>query len=578
MAGFTLGGWQNRTICSLDRMGFGRFYGAITSPMRFFCLSFFLFLFVVFDARGQAPEEMKQHRSEVMGEVFVAIPFTPVLFAQHETTVAQWQTFLADSKYVWDHKPHFAQGQDHPVVMVTLQDAQAFCAWLTDKERQQGKLNESQTYRLPTSEEWDAAVGLLRTRKTDLDMDEQVQDDRAFPWGSEWPPPAGSGNFAEAEIPNYSDGDIFTAPVGKFKASAEGLYDLAGNVWEWTWKGEVRAEQDGVLRGGSWAYFRADCLRSSYLYKVPGQLRMPTVGFRCVFEDRQRTAVMLVTMEQEKKRLRDQRRSEVMGGPVNPSEVEEMRKKLMSTDVSRTLPDTAALKPATAGGVYKNSLGMEFVPFGHEKLAGAMEVRLQDYEIWLKGAGREWSDKPGFLNTASHPAVGVSWQDAQAFCRWLTTRDRSLKLIQEYAAYRLPTDAEWSAMAGLIDEKGIDPATKDKGDQRHFPWSARGDFPPPMLSTNLDAAKISGYSDSFSYTSPVNAEPPNELGIQGLGGNAAEWCEDTWPGIDGDRVVRGGSWLTADREKLLTSARRHYAADKAGADIGFRVILQLQVP
>ncbi len=546
--------------------------------MRFFCLSFFLIAFAAFDAQGQKPEEMQQHRSEVMGEVFVAIPFTPVLFAQHETTVAQWQAFLADSKYAWDHKPHFSQGPDHPVVMVTLQDAQAYCAWLTEKERQRGQLKDSQTYRLPTSEEWDTAVGLLRTRKTDLDMDEQVRDDRAFPWGSEWPPPERVGNFAEGEIPNYSDGHVFTAPVGRFKASAEGLYDLSGNVWEWTWNGEVRAEQDGVLRGGSWAYFRADCLRSAYLYKVPGELRMPTVGFRCVLEDRQRTAVLMVTMEQEKKRLRDQRRSEVLGGPVNPTEVEEMRKKWMSADASRTLPDAAALKPATAGGVFKNSLGMEFVPLGDQKLAGAMEVRVQDYEIWLKGAGREWTDKPGFLNTASHPAVGVSWQDALAFCSWLTARDRSLKLIPEQATYRLPSDAEWSEMAGLTQETGADPASKNGGNTQHFPWSAQGEFPPPMLSTNLDAAKITGYSDSFSYTAPVNAEPPNAKGIQGLGGNAAEWCSDVWPGVDTDRVVRGGSWLTADREKLLTSARRHYAANKAGADIGFRVILQLQAP
>lgn len=265
-----------------------------------FCLLFLPSVFVVSDAYGQEAQAIKQHRSEVMGEVFVTIPFTPVLFAQHETTVAQWQFFwqiprCLGSQATLCSEPGSSGGDGH------LARCAGFCAWLTDKERQQGKLQESQSYRLPTSEEWDTAVGLLRTRKTDLDMDEQVRDDRAFPWGQEWPPPKGVGNFAEGEIPNYSDGQIFTAPVGQFKASAEGLYDLAGNVWEWTWKGEVRAEQDGVLRGGSWAYFRSDCLRSSYLYKVPGQLRMPTVGFRCVFEDRQRTALMLVTMEQEKK-------------------------------------------------------------------------------------------------------------------------------------------------------------------------------------------------------------------------------------------------------------------------------------
>jgi formylglycine-generating enzyme required for sulfatase activity len=547
--------------------------------MCFSCLPLCLsLLFFWASAFGQRPEEMREHRSAVLGEVFLAVPFTPVMFAKHETTVAQWRLFLAEAKYAWDHAPHFEQAGDHPVVMVTLQDAQSFCAWLTEKERAEGKISATQLYRLPTPAEWDTAVGLLRTRKATLNVDEQVQDERAYPWGPQWPPPAGVGNFAEGEIPGYADGHRYTAPVGSYAASADGLHDLAGNVWEWTWQGDLRAEQEGVLRGGSWAYFRAECLRSAYLYKVPGDLRMPTVGFRCVFEDRQRTAVLVVAAEQEKLRLQEQQRVAVMGGTVDQAEVAEMRRKLAGGEAAGSLPNPAELAPVKAGAPFKNSLGMEFAPMGTELWAGVTEVRVQDYDTWLKSVSREWPEKPSFLTSASHPAAGLSWRDAVDFCTWLTARDRALKLIPDQAAYALPTDAEWSRMAGLAEEDGADPAARDGKDRTHYPWSDRGEFPPPMMSTNLDSAKINNYSDNYAYTAPVSAEAANRLGIQGLGGNVAEWCADPWPGAENERVVRGGSWLASDPARLLTSVRRHWAADKAGADIGFRVVLRLSTP
>lgn len=525
---------------------------------------------------GQIPDEKREHQSS-QGLQFVSVPGTPALLARHETTVAQWQAFLAASGYEWTYKPHFEQGPDHPVVGITLEDARAYCAWLTETDRASGNLNSAQSYRLPARADWDAAVGLLRTRKPDLTVEEKVGDERTFPWGMDWPPPAGTGNLAEGEITGFEDGFPFTAPVGQFKPSPEGLYDLTGNVWEWCWDPEIRAEQVGVLRGGSWAYFRPECLRSSYLYTVPTDMRMPTIGFRCVFEDKQRTSVMLAAAEKIKSEIRSQRREEIIGGAVNKEELAAMKEKLKASATMTPSPsESAPVKPAELGQPYTNSLGMELRPLPEQDiLFAATEVRVRDFETWLKEAGRTWEDKPPFLLSEEHPAVGITWDEAGAFCTWLTEKERAAELIPAKALYRLPTDLEWSHAAGLTDEPGQDAAERSHTIASHYPWSAEGIFPPPTASTNLDALGIHGYRDSHSYTAPVMSEEANALGIRGLGGNASEWCEDVWPGSPDERVVRGGSWLSRDKEQLRTGTRQHLDKGSRNNALGFRTVLVL---
>jgi formylglycine-generating enzyme required for sulfatase activity len=76
----------------------------------------------------------------------------------------------------------------------------------------------------------------------------------------------------------------------------------------------------------------------------------------------------------------------------------------------------------------------------------------------------------------------------------------------------------------------------------------------------------------------VDKSLPNSLGLFEVGGNVSEWCQDEWPGVAGHRVIRGGSWLIFERERLLTSARDHAAADSSRADLGFRLVLDLGAP
>lgn len=534
-------------------------------------------------ARSQQNAAPQTHTSS-LGTRFVSVPGTTVMFAVWETRLKEWNEFLRQRKHPWSYQTHFQQSPEHPVVGVNLQDAVAFCNWLTEVERSKRLIDASQAYRLPTPEEWDAAVGLARGRKkAGLTAEDRLLDDRIYPWGQDWPPPAKAANFADGEIPGYADGYAHTAPVGSFTSTAEGIYDLAGNVWEWTQTMEIRAQPAGTLRGGSWAYFRAECLTSGYQYVVPVDLRAPTIGFRCVFDDKHRTANLLAATDAEQKQaLQERMKAMAESRKVDASAVEELRKKMQVTGADDKLPDPATLKPAAAdGSTFVNALGMRFVPL-HEQggpLICATETSVRDYETWLRDAGRVWSNKPSFLLGGSHPAAGVSWEDATAFCSWLTQRDRASKLIPATATYRLPRDTEWSLAVGLKNEPGTDPSSRHQSDKTHYPWTPKADdWTPPSRSANLDATRIPGTSDSYSYTAPVNNSIPNSLGLHEMGGNVAEWCEDPWPGASEERVIRGGSWLAFDKESLLSSTRAHALKNAARADLGFRCVLDLGVP
>ena len=210
---------------------------------------------------------------------FVSVPGIRVLFGVWDVRVKDYAAYAAVGAGVdnsWK-SPGFEQGPAHPVVNVNWNDAKAFCAWLTAKERQAGLISENQSYRLPTDAEWSVAVGLAEEEGgTPRDKDGKIKG--VYPWGSEWPPPSGAGNYGSSlNVDNYER----TSPVGSFKANRYGLYDLGGNVWQGC---EDYDGQSGsrVLRGASWYYGDPDYLLSSSRgYDAPG-FRYGSIGFRCV--------------------------------------------------------------------------------------------------------------------------------------------------------------------------------------------------------------------------------------------------------------------------------------------------------
>jgi toxoflavin biosynthesis protein ToxD len=179
--------------------------------------------------------------------------------------------------------------------------------------------------------------------------------------------------------------------------------------------------------------------------------------------------------------------------------------------------------------------GEVFLPeFGISKF----EVTNEEYRDFLK-------ENPGYRNIQSlgspnQPVVNVSWDDAVAYCEWLT------KITEDQ--YRLPTEAEWEKAA--------------RGSEgRQFPW---GDGRPSNQSAIFGNTRIDSVGSKRMDSSPY--------GIMDMAGNVAEWCSGN--GYDGDqtKAVRGGSWRDT-AFYLRCAARGAYRSGARRDDLGFRVAL-----
>ncbi len=204
----------------------------------------------------------------------------------YEVTNAQFRRFRPEH-----HSPPFRgmdlDEDDHPVVSVDYEDAVAFVEWLNSlpEERRLGR-----RYRLPTEEEWEYAA--------------RADDDRRFPWGDQWPPPPDSGNFADEangkhfqweHLRYYRDPYLGTSPVGSFFPNAFFLYDMAGNVYEWTSSDYDRypgapldwpyVKLHKVVRGSSWGDELPKVLRCAFRLPRDPQTRWSFLGFRVAMDD-----------------------------------------------------------------------------------------------------------------------------------------------------------------------------------------------------------------------------------------------------------------------------------------------------
>jgi formylglycine-generating enzyme required for sulfatase activity len=240
-------------------------------------------------------------------------------------------------------------------------------------------------------------------------------------------------------------------------------------------------------------------------------------------------------------------------------------------------PTGVKLPASGRGHALTNSLGMKFVPVpGTAVSFSVWDTRVQDYQAFTDATGRQW-EKPHFVQTQDHPAVGISWMDARAFCVWLTEKERKEQRLKSNERYRLPTDAEWSVAVGLGMESGTTPEEKSLQITNQYPWGQK--WPPPSGAGNYDASL---HVDNFEYTSPVGSFAANQFGLFDMGGNVWQWCEDEYYPGGGFRVLRGASWdsynswwkaQTPLQEVLLSSSRNIREPASFATIFGFRVVL-----
>jgi formylglycine-generating enzyme len=173
------------------------------------------------------------------------------------------------AQYVWSDSQAPSARLDHPVTLVRLEDAEAYCKWLAD--------TNGRPIRLPTEAEWEKAArgGLERAR---------------YPWGNELDPLR--ANFLTDPSLKMSHG---TTPTRMFAPNGYGLYDVIGNVWEWVsdWYAadayrsaadrNPPGPPDGrlrILRGGGWPVSDIRMLTCTHRHEVPPDTYSYSIGFR----------------------------------------------------------------------------------------------------------------------------------------------------------------------------------------------------------------------------------------------------------------------------------------------------------
>ena len=230
-----------------------------------------------------------------------------------------------------------------------------------------------------------------------------------------------------------------------------------------------------------------------------------------------------------------------------------------------------------AVGVYEVTRG-EYGRFvsatGHASGDSCMTYEQEEGEWeegeWEERSGRNWRN-PGFRQTDEHPVVCVSWEDAQAYVRWLS--------VETGEAYRLLSEAEWEYVARGGTETARYWGESESGQCHH----ANG--------ADMEAKRhASGWTvvdcdDGYYRTSPVGTFSANRWKLHDVLGNAWEWVEDCWndsyAGAPGDgsawesgncgvRVLRGGSWVSQPRD-LRSAGRSGDTPGSRGGNVGFRV-------
>jgi formylglycine-generating enzyme required for sulfatase activity len=436
---------------------------------------------------------------------------------KYPVTFEEYDQFCNDTSRERPSDEGWGRGR-RPVINVSWYEAVEYCRWL--------KKQTGQDYRLLTEAQWEFACRAGSEAAYCFGGDEQQLGEYAWYWGNS---------------------ERKTHPVGEKKPNAWGLYDLHGNVWEWVqdWYGDYPSEPQSdpsgpesgsnrVIRGGGWVNDAEDC-RSAYRdIAEPGD-RDGNLGFRLARLGPLSSYPFTLSPEFPIPGLRD------------------------------TLKDDspAPLMDWLPGGTF--TMGEDERPYDDEKPAHEVTVNafsisqypvtFEEYDKFCEATRREKPNDRGW-GRGTRPAINVSWEDATAYCEWLSE--------QTGAHYRLLTEAEWeyACRAGSATRYSFGDDEPPLGDHAWYSKNAEG------------------------KTHPVGEKLPNDWHLYDMHGNVWEWVQDWYaayskepqhnpngPEQGSERVIRGGSWLygtddcrSASRLRRDPGSHRHYLGFRLARD------------
>ncbi|MCX6906992.1 MAG: SUMF1/EgtB/PvdO family nonheme iron enzyme [Verrucomicrobia bacterium] len=502
----------------------------------------------------------------------------------------------------------FEPQDDHSVSCISWNDAKAFCEWLDGREQQAGRLAHGYVVRLPTEAEWEYACRAGRATK--------------FWWGDS--KEDGNGRL---NLYGKDDGYEFVAPVDSYDLRGRnrfGLADMLGNVYEWCldeydvtqahedlWTGNFGAR---VLRGGSFHFTPATCRCASRLSNPPSYSRSNN-GFRvAVGVARTLTATTSTspTAAPKETGVLAPPETRVFALTTNPK-VGEVFTLNVGSNVTMELmgipPGEFMLGSTKEERAWAVAIsGKNDRTFDHEGQAprkaaikaggwmGRTEVTVGQWKQFVNATGyKTESEKNGYVNSApiaekrwgqvnglswcdpgfgsppkdDHPVCCMSWNDAKAFCKWLTEQERKAGRLPAGCVIRLPTEAEWEYACRA-------------GTQTKFWWGESKEDGKGRLNWF-------GSADGFEFASPVDhygALGRNKFGLADMLGNLYEWCldefdereahEECYKGRPRSRVMRGGSF-GRDSGGVRCANRNGKPLAESDSRLGFRVYCGVDV-
>lgn len=202
---------------------------------------------------------------------------------------------------------------------------------------------------------------------------------------------------------------------------------------------------------------------------------------------------------------------------------------------------------------------------------GKYPVTFEEYDFFCEATHREKPKDEGW-GRGKRPVINVNYEDALAYCAWLTQKTGN--------KYHLPSEAQWefAARGGNISKR-FKFAGSDVVEEVAWYCENSGD---KILTGNWNLEKL---NSNNCKTRPVGEKKSNELGIHDMSGNVWEWCNDWYnadyyknsptnapdgPASGSRRVCRGGSWLSVP-QGCRVAYRNSYSPGNRGDGIGFRL-------